>query len=54
MDGFDWGWEGTGKTNRGAHGDWKRGGGFEVERAVVRAGWRWDSRTARDCVALPA
>ena len=26
----------------------------EVERAVVRAGWRWDSRTAQDCVALPA
>ena len=27
---------------------------LEVERAVVRAGWRGDSRAARDCVALPA
>ena len=26
----------------------------EVERAVVRAGWRWNSRSVRDCVALPA
>jgi len=26
----------------------------EVERAVVRAGWRWNSRIVRDCVALPA
>jgi len=26
----------------------------EVERGGVRAGWRWDSRSVRDCVALPA
>jgi len=32
----------------------KRGRRVEVERAAARAGWRWDSRTARDCVALPA
>ena len=27
---------------------------LEVERTVVRAGWRWNSRGVRDCVALPA
>jgi len=26
----------------------------EVECAVMRTGWRWNSRTARDWVALPA
>ena len=27
---------------------------LEVEPAVLRAGWRWNPRTARDCVALPS
>ena len=58
--------EGTEKANHRGHGGHgekqttenteigREGRRVEVERTDVRAGWRGDSRAARDCVALPA